>query len=167
MSHATAVLTVLEALRSTLADAKNLPRRVQIQMALPLLDQLTQHKFPLIALTEELSRAQLELNPKALSQALVRWRRAQDNQGASRTAEAADQRQVMLRQPPARPHPSAESHPPPASAGIPPGVPVREYLRQLRNAPVDPDEEARRDREWRKTQAARKEAEDQAKKKDA
>ncbi|WP_155803445.1 hypothetical protein [Bordetella sp. FB-8] len=156
MSHATAVLTVLETLRSTLADAKNLPRRVQIQMALPLLDQLTQHKFPLIALAEELSRAQLELNPKALSQALVRWRRAH-----------ADQHQVMPRQPPAPPHPSAGSHPHPASAGIPPGVPVREYLRQLRNTPVDPDEEARRDREWRKTQAARNEAEEQAKKKDA
>lgn len=147
MSQITPVVAVLEALRIVMADVAGLPRRVQIRTALPLLDQLTQHGYPLAALSDELQKARLDLKPKALSQALVRWRREQLEKG-NPLAEVLGKAAAV---PAIRPAATASSTPMEAApAGEPGSAPLTKVrLKQIREQLIDSSKLERAYRESR------------------
>ncbi|WP_019939896.1 hypothetical protein [Bordetella sp. FB-8] len=149
-------MTALKSLRHAVQDASEMGRRAQMRAALPYLDDLVKRGTTYEILVSELSKLAMPVRVESLRMALYRWRKL----NRTNAAEAADHtpaipRPLQGQQQAAAVGALTSGGSRPTAVGIPPGVPVREYLRQLRNTPVDPDEEARRDREWRKAQTVR------------
>ena len=155
-------MTALNSLRHAVQSASEMGPRAQMRAALPHLDDLVRRGATYEILVSALGELGMPVQLTSLRMAVYRWRKGRGALGA-KCAEIP-QAQAISRQSPLQLSPAVGALTTggsrPTAAGIPPGVPVREYLRQLRNTPVDPDEEARRDREWRKAQAVRKNAEE-------
>ena len=154
-------LQKIESSRQALESLVDSEPRAHLRALLPTLDGLARRGVRYAEMARVLAEQGIEMKPESVRRAVDRWRKTQAEHSA-RTSEGQTRPSTLSRQSPPQLSPAVGALTTggarPTAAGIPPGVPVREYLRQLRNAPVDPDEEARRDREWRKTRASQEAA---------
>lgn len=67
----------IRALKQTLRDLQQMPRRVQVRQVLPLIHDLTKLGFPIAELAGILTDAGVAFKPASLKQALYLWRKKQ------------------------------------------------------------------------------------------
>lgn len=159
-------MTALNSLRHAVLNASEMGPRAQMRAALPHLDDLVRRGATYEILISALAELGMPVQLTSLRMAVYRWRKAQGAPGAS-DAEIPQAQAISGKFLPQLTSatgvlPAGSSRP--GAAGIPKGMPVREFLRRLRDTPVDPAEEARREREWNRARATQKAAEEQGKK---
>jgi hypothetical protein len=87
----------LRELGQALADLSGMPRRVQVQQVLPLVEKLQGHGFTFAEIAKRMDEAGLSFQPNSLKLAVHRWRKKQGGPAvsSSKTSEELAQDQLL------------------------------------------------------------------------